>query len=80
MQLLDMCFSDFVRCMINDIIHAAEMVHCFDDIINARILGGYAKGVCLEDITCLLFGEPRAFYVVGVVSKINLRAVLNTTF
>ena len=64
--------------MVNDIIHAAEMVHRLQNIINARVFSSNAQCVGLKDITRLFFCQAASFNMVGVVGKVNLRTMIDT--
>ena len=56
------------------------MIDGFHNIIDACVFRRDAKRICLEDISCLLFGQTIAFYVVRAVGEVNLCAVIDTTF
>ena len=66
-QLLDMRFGNLIRCMVDDIINTAEVVHRFHDIIDGSVFGRDSKRVGLVDVPRLFLGQFAAFYMVGVV-------------
>ena len=79
MQFFDMRFGNLVGSMVNDIIHAAEMVHRLQNIINARVFSSNAKCVCLKDITRLFFCQAASFNMVVVLCKVNMRTMIDTS-
>ena len=54
-QVRLMRFGNLIRCMVDDIIHTAEVVYRFHNIVNACVFGSDTKRIGLEDIACLLF-------------------------
>ena len=55
------------------------MVYRFHYIVNARVLCGYAKGVCLKNIACLLLCQAAALYMIRTIGQFYLRTVIYTT-
>lgn len=75
-----MRLGDALVGVVYDIVYAVEVIDRFENIVNACIFGCYAKGVSLEDKSCLLFGQTATFDVVGVVGKVYLCAMVDAPF
>ena len=79
MKLLDKDFSHRLLSMVDDVVDAAEVVHCLNNIIYIHRLIRNTDGVCLEDIACLTMCQPATLNVVGVVGQVNLCAMIDAT-
>ena len=65
--------------MVYDVIDATEMVCRFDDVVHPNRFIRNADGIRFIDIPGLFLCQPATLYVVGVVSKVYLGSVLNTS-
>ena len=54
------------------------MINSFENIINFYCLLGNANGIGFENIARLLVCELATFYMIGIIAKIYLSAVINT--
>ena len=66
--------------MVYDIINTTEMIDRLHYIIHIDNRICNADSVRLEDISCLLVCQSTAFYMVGIVGKVNLSPVVDTAF
>ena len=78
-KLLDVSLGNLVHGMIDDIVDTTEVIDSLNYIIYRCILGGNAKSVGLEDISCLLFCQTTTLNMIGVICKVNLRAMIYST-
>ena len=53
-----------------------EMVGGFDDVVYINRFIRHSDRVGFKDIACLVVCQPAAFYVVGVISEIDLYAMV----
>ena len=65
--------------MVYDVIDATEMVCRFDDVVHPNRFVRNPDGVRFIDISGLLFCQSAALYMVGVIRKIYLGPVINTS-
>lgn len=65
--------------MVNDVIDAAEVVGCLNDIIHVHRFICDADCVGFKDVSGLLVGELAAFDVIGVVCEVNLCTVVDAS-
>ena len=60
-----------VKCIVNYVVYAAEVIDSIHDIINLNGFVRDADGVCLKDVSGLLVGQTAAFDMVRIVSKVD---------
>ena len=56
------------------------MIHCFNYIVHIDAFICNSYGVGLKDIPGLLRCKPGALYMIGVVGKLYLNLMVQTTF
>ena len=77
---LDQPFRKLILRMLYYIINTTEMIHRLHDVINIDRFIGNADGVRLIDVSGLLMRQEAPLYMIGIICKINLRTMVNTTF
>lgn len=80
MQLFDQSFADGLLGISDDHIDALEVIGCFDYIIYIDNTVLHANGVGFIDIPCLVMGQAAALNVIGVIGKVDLDFVIDSTF
>ena len=78
--LFDQSFGDGLLGISDDHIDALEVIGCFDYIIYIDNTVLHANGVGFVDIPCLVMGQAAALNVIGVVGKVDLDFVIDSTF
>ena len=78
-KLLNETFRQRFFCMVDDLVDYTEVIYGFNDIIYINCCIADANRVCLKNIACLVVGQTAAFYVVGVISQVNLRTMVDTS-
>ena len=75
----DELFRQLFLRIIDDIVDTAEVVNCFNNVVNIDGFIGNANGVRLKDIACLIVRQATTFYMIGVISQVNLCTMIDTT-
>ena len=55
------------------------MVGGLDDVVHIDAFFRHTDGVCLEDVAGLFVGESASLDVVGVISEVDLCAMINAS-
>ena len=66
--------------MVDDIVNTTEVVDGFHDVVDAGVLRSAPQGARLKDVTGLLLGQSAALDMIGIVSQVNLDAMVNAAF
>ena len=59
-------------------INAAKVVGRLNDVVDVHDPIGKTDGICLEDVSRFVVCQAGALYMIGVIGKVNLHAVVDT--
>ena len=79
-KFLEQTLCQSFLCTIDDKVYATEVVYGLHDIIHTDTLSFNTYGVGLEDVTGLVMSKTTSFYMIGVIGKVNLRTMIDSTF
>ena len=79
-QLLDECLGQPGGGLLDNTVYTAEVVSRLDDVIHLDGLIGNTDGVGFKDVARLVMGQSASLNVVGVVSEVDLDAVIDATW
>ena len=78
-DFLDHCFRQFVFCVVDDVVDAAEVIRGFNDVVYSDgivLAFRESDSVGLIDVPGLLMSQSAAFDVVRIVGKVYLSAMV----
>lgn len=79
MQLLDKVLCQFLICMVDDVVDAAEMIYGLQHVINVEGCIDITNCIRFEDKTCLVVGKAVSFYMVRIVGQVYLGAMIDSS-
>jgi hypothetical protein len=79
MEALDHRFVEGLFALVEEVIEGAEVIGCFNDVVDADWIAAGPDGMGLEYESGLFLGQPGAFDAVRVVRELNLGAVVEPT-
>ena len=79
-ELFDVSFGKFAVALLDDVVYGTKMVGSFDNVVYIDSFIRHSDRVGFKDIACLVVCQPAAFDMIGVISEINLYAMVYSPF